>query len=291
MTQRFPFDSSLKVNVIQIPSIQELVSDTPVTKNLNENLQKVVADIANYGFCVIQFEKKNSYEDLSQLKKIFGNITPHQKHDSEGKLLIDPETPTSIGVVTVEEPHRPHTDETYMPYPSKIIALICEIAAPNGGESTLVSGAAMYEYVKKRFPDTYKALFHSKTLEVARSLLGVGYKEERDEIAIFSNQPDGRIGLRFRWKDTYVREIQPDAKDLYLALCDFVDDPSNSLKYKLEENQLILIDNSGIVHGRTPYLKGVKRRLWRMNFYNDGILKDKILLGLNGDDKSNESEE
>jgi len=250
---------------------------------LNPYLEQVVNDFSKYGLAIVEFEEI-SYDDFPELKKIFGNTSPHQKQDDRGRLVVDPLFPTSIGVATVDEVHMPHTDETYMPNPSKIVALACEIpAASGGGLSTITSGVAMYDYARNNFPEHFQYLFLPDVLSIRRALVGTGYKVEHDLLAIFATQPSGRISMRWRSNDTYVEKINPEAKSVYLSLCDFVMDDKFTLKHYLKKNQLLLMDNSGVIHGRTIYQKGERRLLWRMNFYNDGILKNRLVCGLDPD--------
>lgn len=278
MQHRDSFDAQFKFDVIRVPTMNQLVECTE--QSLNPYLEKVIAQFSSYGFAVVEFNEITP-EEMPLLKNIFGSNSPHQKQYPDGRLLVDPSIPTSIGVATVDEIHRPHTDETYMPKPSKIIGLLCEIpAASGGGISTITSGVAMYNHIKTHFPEKLSELFRPDVLSVRRSLLGTGYKEEQDLLAIFTTQNNGRISLRWRSNDSYVEKVHEEAKSGWLSLCDFVLDEKYILKHYLKKNQLLLLDNSGVVHGRTIYEKGERRRLWRMNFYNDGILQDKIVLGL-----------
>ena len=63
-------------------------------------------------------------EIYSKLDKLFGSRTPHEKMNSNGVVVIDPEKPNSVNVADREHPHQPHTDETYVDAPSRIITLV-----------------------------------------------------------------------------------------------------------------------------------------------------------------------
>jgi len=288
MLQRQSFDASFKVNVIKIPTMKDLVGGDNFSDDatLNPYLEQVLKDFSMYGFAIVEFDQL-AYDEFPDLKKIFGTTSPHQKQDGLGRLIVDPLYPTSIGVATVDQVHMPHTDETYMPNPSKIVALACETpAASGGGVSTIISGMALYDHAKKNFPDRFKELYRPDVLSIRRSLLGTGYKEEHDLLSIFAaTKASGRITIRWRSNDSYVEKIHPEAKSVYLSLCDFVMDEKFILKHYLKKNQLLIMDNSGVIHGRTIYQKGERRRLWRMNFYNDGILKKRMVCGLNPDEQ------
>jgi hypothetical protein len=217
-----------------------------------------------YGVCVLECsEEAASKLDLHSL---FGNWVPHDFADATGSVTLDPSAEKcSANVRDTQAEHQLHTDEAYSSNPGKIITMRCEICAQSGGESVLVSAKAMYDAAAANLPsDQLEALF-SPCLKVGRALPGSDAVQETT-ISIFSRLPGGRVGVRWRSRDAYVSFVAAEATPGYLFLEEFVADPRNRFILKLSPGQVVVMDNTALLHGRLPFESSEPRRYHRINF-------------------------
>lgn len=230
-----------------------------------------------YGVCVLECSEAAACK--LDLHALFGNFVPHDFADSTGCVTLDPSAAKcSANVRDTQAEHQLHTDEAYSSSPGKIITMRCEICAQSGGETVLVSGKAMYDAAAANLrPDQLEALF-SPCLKVGRALPGSDTAQETT-ISVFSRLPGGRVGVRWRSRDRYLLSVTAEAAPGYRFLEEFVADPRNRFILKLSPGQVVVIDNTALLHGRLPFAGDEPRRYHRINFYNDGGLSPELAEG------------
>jgi alpha-ketoglutarate-dependent taurine dioxygenase len=231
-----------------------------------------------YGVCVLQCSEFPP--DALELKEIFGETVPHELADEEGRVTIDPSADrASSNVKATDAEHRLHTDEAYSDRPGRILTLACEIASPSGGENVVVSVKAMYQAAAAVLdPAGIHALFSNDALTIGRTLPGsTNYAESK--IAIFNQLMDGRAGARWRSRDSYLKDILEGARPGFEFLEKFVEEEVNRLIVKLAPGQVLIMDNTAVLHGRLPFPQGERRRMVRINYFNNGTLRAKVVQG------------
>ena len=61
----------------------------------------------------------------------------------------------------------------------------------------------------------------------------------------------------------------------------YLKDEANVLRFMLEPNQILLLDNWSVLHGRTAFADGDTRRLHRINFLGDApFAEERLELGI-----------
>jgi hypothetical protein len=231
-----------------------------------------------YGICVLECSEA---PDALELKDLFGETVPHELADEEGRVIIDPSAKrASNNVKMTDAEHRLHTDEAYSDRPGRILTLACEVASATGGESVVVSVKAMYQAASKELSrDGLHALFSNDALTIGRTLPGSDVYAE-SKIAIFNQLADGRAGARWRSRDSYLQDILEVARPGFEFLEEFVEEEENRLKVKLAPGQVLIMDNTAVLHGRMPFPQGERRRMIRVNFFNNGTLNAKVVQGV-----------
>jgi len=272
---RQPFSASLETSgkAVRILSWKGVV-------NLEKDAQCKLFEFYNqYGFGLL--ECSQTTDDILDMHKLFGRFVTHDFADQFGRVIIDPSVERcSKNVRDAEAEHQPHTDEAYSNDPGTIITMRCEKAASSGGEVMLISAKAMYDAaVANLAPAALEALF-SPCLTVSRALPGSDNVDETI-ISIFTRCSNGQIGVRWRSRDSYVRIIAEDAVAGYEFLEQFIANPQNRLLVKLCPGQMLIVDNTAIIHGRTPFPSNEERRNVRINYYNNGILALVLAQGFN----------
>jgi len=218
-------------------------------------LERFVNYFNKYGFVLITPNELG--DNLVSLKSLFGTLVKHEKMNSNGILVIDPLLGHSIGQKNAQLDHLPHTDESFLSESSKIMILQCVTQSCTGGDTTIVYGSEMYNYCKKNFTkEEVQLLFLKDCISVSRTLSNSS-KTNSSSFPIFSYNE--KNCLEIKW------------------LCD----SRNQFKFKLKENQILVVDNRALCHGRTSFSTDEKRTLWRTNYMNDGKLNTVLLNGFN----------
>jgi hypothetical protein len=148
-----------------------------------------------------------------------------------------------------------HTDGAFEADPPKILALQCEIAAKDRGYSRILSGEILYEYLVHKSPESLLALFEADAFSIMR-----GNKQLSRPIFESINQ---KIYLAFRFDKSVTTFVKSQAQEAFNLAVDFMKNPLNQLIFKLRENQILVADNTRVLHGRTAFTGHRKlNRLW-----------------------------
>ena len=126
------------------------------------------------------------------------------------------------------------------------------------------------------------SLFKADALIVGRKLLGNNTKMVQNGQRILSSINDNKLKIIYRHMDTYIQNIDNEVINVYKYMNEFVNNNDNRFKIKLNKGQFLFIDNTSIIHGRTPYIlnENEKRILYRVNYYNNGPLSRFFSLGI-----------
>jgi len=122
------------------------------------------------------------------------------------------------------------------------------------------------------------ALFDPSCLTVGRALPGQDTLAKTN-LAVFNQSSDGSIGVRWRSRDAYLLSVAAPAVAGYEFLENFIERPENRLVVKLKPGQVIVLDNTALLHGRLPFPSTERRRNIRVNYYSNGTLNSKLVQG------------
>tara|TARA_B100001741_G_C16545213_1_gene596308 strand:+ start:1676 stop:2779 length:1104 start_codon:yes stop_codon:yes gene_type:complete len=148
----------------------------------------------------------------------------------------------------------PHTDNPYRNPVPCIQILHCIINEVSGGYSTLVDGYTVTEDLKKENLDYYNIL--SKTKVRFKFIDKEVVLEDWSEL-IRLDEENNFKQVRFSPRLDYVPVLEKKELDLYYKARKKLSDLYNSDKYriefKLDEKDLLMMDNHRLLHGRTKY--------------------------------------
>lgn len=202
----------------------------------------------------------NPKENLLALTKFFGAIKLHKRSDRDGVVPVAylPDSPGYLDTTNLTAPM--HTDGSFETEPPLVVALQCEIPALNGGLSTMVHALNVYQYLTENYPLQLPALFNPNSFLIKR------IDGQMATQAIF-REHDNRIYMVFRSEtDDSVIEIHPEVKNAFNLIKDYVNNPSNQTVFQLQANQILLVDNTSVLHGRTSFPKESVRKLNKLWF-------------------------
>ena len=148
----------------------------------------------------------------------------------------------------------PHTDNPYRNPVPCIQLLHCIENQVSGGLSTLVDGFTVTEDLKKENPDFYKILTEVK---VKFKFVDKDVVLERWSELIQLNENKTFKQVKFSPRLDYVPVLDKNKLDLYYRARKKLSEMYNSKKYriefKLDEKDLLMMDNYRLLHGRTSY--------------------------------------
>jgi gamma-butyrobetaine dioxygenase len=173
-------------------------------------------------------------------------------------VRVEPD-PTDLAYTSIEL--LAHTDLPYRREPPGIQLLHCLANEAPGGDSTMVDGLAAWYAVRVAEPEMYGAL---ADVEVEyRYDIGADTVVNRGHVLEVDR--DGKFrSIRFNTKlDEPSPHAGADLDAWYRGrrwLTDWLNDPSNRARFRLEAGDLLFLDNHRVLHGRTAFNSDAGRR-------------------------------
>ena len=253
--------------------LRDIVVEVGRVADMNEQQLGRMYDIFNrYGVAIVQHaEVAEPVEEMMALGTYYGRSVIHDRADARGLVVVTELSGYGEFVGASSGPHLMHTGGTFMPWEHvpKVVLLQCEHQARVGGRSTVASGAAAFRYLKEHHPDALALLRAPDVFAVKRSARGVGSFGDTGGVAKPNfdqgRLPDDRFWLTFRFDGQVKLDLRPDAAhEAFDKLLDFFNRSENQIDFKLQRNQILVCDNTSVVHARTAFQTGSGRKLNRL---------------------------
>jgi alpha-ketoglutarate-dependent taurine dioxygenase len=246
--------------------LNEITLKVSKVSEISEPERQRLFEIFNkFKFLILECEPlPNFQENLLALKKYFGSVLRHRRSNEHGIVAIENlyNSPANhVSRSATNRMHPMHTDGTADAEPPKIVALQCERNSQNGGYSQIAYGKSVYEYLMKNHPQELQDLFTHPV-----SITNLGGKTDTRTIFI---EKEGRISISFKADSVVTIKIPPQIEKVYNIIKNYVNDPNNQFLFKLKANQIQIIDNTSVLHGRTSFPDNEVRKIHRLWF--DGI--------------------
>lgn len=239
--------------------LEAILLKIPSSKNILEHKKEIVDKFNHFGALVVEFQSnEDSRAQLLCFKDIFGNTISHDRADEDmiAEIAVSDNFQGYLGTSNVEHPF--HTDGSYDEIPPYVVALRCDIAAQNGGITKLASGKAIYEELLMQDKAFINALFAPNALHVERA----GKKSSQPVFRYENN----RILIRYRSDETSIFLENQDTQKAILIIKNFLEKESNYMMFTLKEKQVLIVDNTRVLHARTAFLKNEPRKMHRLFF-------------------------
>lgn len=163
-----------------------------------------------------------------------------------------------------------HTDGTFQTTPPAVMLMYSETPSPTGGLSTLASGDALYAYLRDTAPEALPGLARPDAFRIRR--------DAREAAQAVFSRHGGRLRLAFRHAEDLPMEVHPEARRGCDLIRGWLSDPANSIAFRLEAGQILIFDNTRILHGRTAFPRNSRRSLFGL--WCDGVSGREIALGI-----------
>ena len=215
----------------------------------SKEMYDLLVSFYKYGFAII----KNVPTDNNFIVK-FANSIGSVRRTNFGEHFNVKSKPNPNDLAYTSLPLAPHTDNPYRNPVPCIQILHCIINEVSGGYSTLVDGYTVTEDLKKENLDFYKIL---SKIKVRFKFIDKDVVLEDWSELIKLDEQNNFKQVRFSPRLDYVPILEKEELDLYYKSRKKLSDLYNSEKYriefKLEEKDLLMMDNHRLLHGRTKY--------------------------------------
>ena len=220
---------------------------------------RIVELLNRYGFVILRYQRSEEHrQQLLGLSGLLGGVVRHRRSDSDGIAPITPSSEFPGYYGTSSGPHPPHTDGAFDRVPPKFSALQCLVSAVDGGRTQLVSGVGIYNAIGRENPEALSGLFRADALTVCRG-------EQGAQAAVFS-MAHGLVQMRFRDDTTSSFAEHQDVAAGIDIFRRYVANPDNVVEFRLEPQHILVVDNRGVLHGRTAFDPSSGRLLLRATF-------------------------
>jgi hypothetical protein len=160
-----------------------------------------------------------------------------------------------------------HTENALPPRPPAYLSLLCLRQSRVGGDSLLASGHAIHNQLAQSAPAAARALYEELPFGRQPRAFGDGKDHDRDRVFSWD---DGRLRVRYSryWIDRGFEATGEAPGSLLAEAISLVDqgleDPEFFVSFKLRPGDLLLVDNTVVLHGREAFDSGSERCLLRM---------------------------
>ena len=249
-------------------------------KNSIKNIKKLYLNKKNFFIIIKKFEKDPNKIISKTIKfsKLFGKPLSQNKHGQKF-VLVKPNTKllkkklknkkiklryhqTNLGGAI-------HSDGPQLYSPPKYVIMACLNQAKQGGDSIIVSTNKIYRYLKRN---------NKKILNVLKDRFYFerrGFRFSNNNIfkkAIFENSYNN---FRFRYLREYIEAghnikksaLSPKIINAMNTLDELLNKKKFQTKYRLNEGDIIILNNDYLAHGRSGFKlnnKGPQRSLLRI---------------------------
>jgi hypothetical protein len=153
-----------------------------------------------------------------------------------------------------------HTDEGHTTQCPRYVALHCVQQSEIGGDSILVPFETLHKALLDQFGDMVKLLYRKDAITVQNV-----YGEEKKPILLHFEE--SRSGISYSPVLQKMRSSH-DVFELFDYMTKFAHDPNNQIRFKMKPDQILLIENCRVLHGRTAFSHHESRLLYRYWFGN-----------------------
>ena len=244
-------DDVKHINKVKWDSSLKDLNNFEFKDNFFEEKQMLEALINFYQYGFVIFKKvptKNNF--IVNFANSIGSI----RRTNFGEFFNVKSKPNPNDLAYTSLPLAPHTDNPYRNPVPCIQMLHCIENEVSGGLSTLVDGFTVTEQLKKDFPDYYKILTEVKVRFqfIDKSVILENWAEmiQLDEFGKFKQ-------VRFSPRLDFVPLLDKEKLELYYSARKKISELYNSsnyrIEFKLQQGDLLMMDNYRLLHGRTTY--------------------------------------
>lgn len=293
------WDINKELTIYNVPKIDY---NDYLTKK--ESISKVLENLNKYGLSqIINIPTKSDKDhDSSPIVQQIGERIGYIKQTFYGTVFDVRSVPNAKNIAYTSQFLPLHQDLLYYESPPGLQLLHFIKNKSIGGENVFADGFAAARHVKTVDPEAYLALqsvpinyhydkdghsyYYSRPLIVENEVVGQGVYGEKDHFKEVNYSPPFQAPFDFGITGQLLNEnssnisVESGAKELgdrhvfqdflrgLKEFEDYINDPENQLKFKVEENTCIIFDNRRVLHARDQFDNNSGER-WLKGCYID----------------------
>lgn len=254
---------------------EELQSDLPQADfNAIKTDSKILAhwleNVSKYGFAIINDGPKTNLA-LMEVVELFGYVreTNYGKH-FEVRTEVNATNLAYTGMAL-----QAHTDNPYRDPVPTLQILYCLQSSTDGGDSMVVDGFKVAEQLRSENPVWFDVLTRYCAQFEYNGSEGVQLKARHPMIELSADGLLRAIHFNNRSATTFTDIPFDDMKTYYAAyrrMGELIDDPKNSVQFRLTPGMSFIVDNTRVLHARTGFSGAGERWLQGCYADKDGLL-------------------
>lgn len=260
----FCYESMCSSSNISINSVVDISQDA---------IRRVIHAFNRHKFIVITLENPNPSPkaELHALSHFFGAPCLHERSDENGIVTIAPKHSESSYLSASTMEHRLHTDGSFDSVPPKVSAILCvHPSTCGGGETLLLQAKDVYQNILAYQTAILPMLYQSDAMKITR--------KERQAVHPIFREENGRIQIIYRCDSSSKIEVAHYAKDAFKSLSSMIKQIP-PYRFTLQKNQLLVMDNTAVLHGRTSFALTGERLLYRLNMNGISPYRHQLTFG------------
>lgn len=236
---------------IQSPEIFQVTSLESLT--ISEQ-QAIYRQVDAAGYLIVKEAKASPPQAaLASICRLFGAPVQHEMSDPSGIHPVEFINGHPDYANTRNDDLALHTDGSFEQQPPEIMFLYCEHPAREGGVTCLALADDIYRHLSLVDSNLLSGLFKDNAYTAKRDEKTATHPIFRDD--------SGWLRMVFRAGQAIPITIDEDAQRGVAEIERFLGVESNIVRVKLESNQLLILDNTRVLHGRTAFSRDSGRKL------------------------------
>ena len=238
-----------QISLQQLDSLESLrLEVSRVSEISTPQIQVLIDTLTRYGCTILQSQPGTSPQaELLGLQGLLGGPLVHSDSTTEGITEITPRSEQASFAALTHKQNLPHTDGSYLPTPPPLVALQCEVPARVGGETIIIQAEALHQYLTEVDPEGLGRMYSPSAITIHR-------QERNYSYPIFRTVEGGRVRTAFKPdqdEPSFSTIPHPQIRATVERMQAFLQDPNHQLRFKLQPDQILILDNLRVFHGRT----------------------------------------
>ena len=226
-----------------------------------DDVQEIKSVIQENGFAVINCREKSLLATIKLIKQIGGTPIKNTAGGRTGYLARIVNSNYNTGhfkTYTSSMFAQPlHTDGGHLPQFPRFVSFYCVKPAATGGVSTIVKVSELLSVMHRLFDQSVNHLLETQFLQ-----LDTMYDKNINKQILFKLN-EIEMGMSY-WPVMFNVKTTEIGYHMLTVINQFIHDPVNQYRFKLKQDELLLLDNCKVLHSRTAFDQDDNRYLLRL---------------------------
>ena len=192
-------------------------------------------------------------ESLDAICSYFGSAVRHNMSDDLGIHPIEFIDDQASYANTTNGDLSLHTDGSFEDHPPNVMFIYCEKPAEQGGMNRLAIADDIFNHLNSNYPEVLPGLMKENAYTAER--------DDRKSTHPIFKEKSGWLQMIFRAGRGISISFDDEAKPGVAEIERFLAGNDNSVMIKLQSKQLLIMDNTRVLHGRTAFKRDAGRKL------------------------------